>query len=568
MNELLPLTVTNAATEPNIHSITTGYGLLSAPSGAGINGSGVITWMPTQSQSHSTNVIMTVVTNSNPYDPVNPMLTATNSVSVTVKEVNVRPTLGNIGLQTVNELTTLTVTNAATETNVNSVTTGYGLLSAPSGASISGSGVITWMPTQSQSHSTNVITTVVTNNNPFDTVNPTLTATNSFSVVVKEVNVAPTLGNIGLRTVNELTTLTVTNAAVETNVNSVTTGYGLLSAPSGVSISGSGVITWMPTQSQSHSTNVIMTVVTNSNPFDTVNPTLTATNSFSVVVKEVNVAPALGSIGLQTVNELTTLTVTNAAVETNINSVTTGYALLIAPSGASISGSGVITWKPTQSQSHSTNVITAVVTNNNPYDTINPTLTATNSFSVVVKEVNVAPTLGNIAPQTVNELTTLTVTNAAVETNVNSVTTGYGLLSAPSGASISGSGVITWMPTQSQSHSTNVIMTVVTNNNPYDTVNPTLTATNSFSVVVKEVNVAPTLGNIGLQTVNELTTLTVTNAAVETNVNSVTTGYGLLTAPSGASINQRERRHHLDAGSEPESQHQCDHDRGHQQQSV
>jgi hypothetical protein len=536
VNELATLTVTNAATETNIHSVTIGYGLVNPPNGATISGSGVITWMPGQIQSHSTNVFMTVATNSNPYDTVNPTLTATNSFNVVVKEVNVVPSLSNIGMQTVNELTTLMVTNAATESNIDSVTTGYGLINPPGGASINSSGVITWMPGQSQSHSTNLIKTVVTNSNPYDTVHPTLTATNSFTVVVKEVNVPPSLSNIGMQTVNELTTLTVINAATEVNTNSLTTGYGLINPPSGASINGSGVITWMPGQSQSHSTNVITTIVTNNNPFDTIHPILTATNSFTVVVKEVNVAPSLSNIGMQTVNELTTLTVTNAATEVNTNSVITGYGLLNPPNGASISGSGVITWMPGQSQSHSTNVIMTVVTNSNPYDTVNPTLTATNSFTVVVKEVNVSPSLGNISLQTVSELTTLTVTNAAAEANTNSVTTGYGLLNSPSGASINGSGVITWMPGQSQSHSTNVITTVVTNSNPYDTVNPILTATNSFTVVVKEVNVAPSLSNIGMQTVNELTTLTVTNAAAEANTNSVTTGYGLLNPPSGASI--------------------------------
>ena len=55
---------------------------------------------------------------------------------------------------------------------------------------------------------------------------------------------------------------------------------------------------------------------------------------------------------------------------------------------------------------------------------------------MTVKEVNVAPTLGVIGPQTVNELVPLTVTNAATESNIHSVTAGYGLVSPPSGATI------------------------------------------------------------------------------------------------------------------------------------
>ena len=169
----------------------------------------------------------------------------------------------------------------------------------------------------------------------------------------------------------------------------------------------------------------------------------------------------------------------------------------------SIDSSGIITWTPAQSQSPSTNLVTTVVTNSNPYDLVNPELRATNSFVVVVREVNQAPVLPVIAQQTVNELELLVVTNTATEPNIHSVTVGYGLHQAPAGMSIDGNGIITWTPAQSQSPSTNLITTVVTNSNPYDLVNPELRATNSFVVVVREVNMAPVLPVIAQQVVNE-----------------------------------------------------------------
>src|SRR5208283_1599417 len=130
--------------------------------------------------------------------------------------------------------------------------------------------------------STNTITTVVTNNDAFDLVNPVLTATNNFTVIVKEVNVAPVLPVVPTQTVGELTLLTVTNTAGEPNQHATTTGYTLINPPAGMSINGSGVITWTPGQAQSPSTNTITTVVTNNDAFDLVNPVLTATNSFTV----------------------------------------------------------------------------------------------------------------------------------------------------------------------------------------------------------------------------------------------------------------------------------------------
>ena len=65
-----------------------------------------------------------------------------------------------------------------------------------------------------------------------------------------------------------------------------------------------------------------------------------------------------------------------------------------------------------------------MVTNTDPYDLVNPHLSATNSFTVVVREVNVAPVLPVIPDQTVNELTLLTVTNTATNANIHSAIAG------------------------------------------------------------------------------------------------------------------------------------------------
>ncbi len=536
VNELTPLTVTNTATNFNIHSTITGYTLVNPPSGMAISASGIITWTPAQVQSPGTNVITTIVTNSNPYDLVNPVLTSTSQFTVVVKEVNVAPSLPTVSTQMVNELTPLTVTNTATNFNIHSTITGYTLLSPPSGMAISAVGIITWTPAQAQSPGTNLITTIVTNSNPYDLINPILTSTSQFTVIVKEVNVPASLPAIPTQTVNELTLLTVTNTATNANIHATITGYRLVNPPSNMVISASGIITWTPAQAQSPSTNIITTIVTNSDVFDLANPQLTATNTFTVIVKEVNVPPSLPTISTQVVNELTPLTVTNTATNFNIHSTITGYALLSPPNGMVISAGGVITWTPTQAQSPGTNVVTTIVTNSNPYDSVNPTLTSINQFTVIVKEVNVAPTLPAISTQTVNELTLLTVTNSAANANIHATITGYTLINAPGNMVIDASGIITWTPAAAQSPGTNTVTTIVTNSDPYDLVNPQLTATNQFTVIVKEVNVAPTLPVIASRTIYPMTPLTVTNTASGLNVHATLT-YSLVSPPAGMAIN-------------------------------
>ena len=518
VNELTLLTVTNTASETNIHATTTGYALVNPPAGMSISASGIITWTPAQTNSPGTNIITTVVTNNDSFDTVNPNLTATNSFTVIVKEVNVAPVLPVIPTQNVNEQALLTVVNTATESNIHA-TLAYSLVNPPAGMVISTNGIITWTPAQTNSPSTNIITTVVSNTDAFDTVNPHLNATNSFTAVVKEVNVVPVLPVIPTQNVNEQTVLIVTNTAAEPNIHATTTGYGLISAPAGMNISASGIINWTPSQAQSPSTNLITTVVTNNDSFDTVNPHLTATNSFTVVVSEANIAPVLPVIPNQTNNELTLLTITNTASEPNAHATTTGYGLINPPAGASISTNGIITWTPSQTQSPGTNLIITVVTNTDALDGVNPHLTATNSFTVVVKEVNVAPVLPVIPNQTNNELVLLTVTNTATEANIHAIL-GYTLVNPPAGATISSNGIITWTPSQTQSPGTNLIIAVVTNTDAFDTLNPHLSATNSFTVIVNQALVLTGpkwLGNGQFQfTIN---TLAGVNYTIQTSTN-------------------------------------------------
>ncbi|HTI73342.1 MAG TPA: hypothetical protein VMF06_25440, partial [Candidatus Limnocylindria bacterium] len=498
VNELTALMVTNTATESNVHTTVT-YSLVNPPAGMTINAAGIISWTPSQVQSPSTNTITTVATGSNALDAVNPVLKATNSFTVVVKEVNVAPVLPAIGSKTVNELTALVVTNTVTEPNIHTTVT-YALVNPPAGMSISGVGVISWTPSQTQSPGTNSITTVATGSNPFDAVNPVLKATNSFTVVVKEVNVAPALPVIGLKSVNELAPLVVTNTATEPNIHTTVT-YALVSPPGGMTISAGGIISWTPSQAQSPSTNTITTVATGSNAFDTVNPILKSTNTFTVVVREVNLAPVLPVIPIQTVDELTLLVVTNTASEANIHSKVS-YALINPPAGASITPNGIVIWPPSQIQSPSTNTITTIAMSSNPFDTVNPVLTATNSFTVVVREVNVAPILPVVPTQQLKAMTLLAVTNTAFEPNIHSKLD-YVLISPPLGASIDTNGTILWSPTQNQGGATYTIITLVTATNPYDLIRPQISAANSFTVIVDPANVKPSppggpAGNTGV----------------------------------------------------------------------
>jgi hypothetical protein len=206
------------------------------------------------------------------------------SNAITLQVSNARPTIATLTTQVVKELTLLTVTNTATDLDKPAQTLTFSLISAPNGMTLTpfstNAAVISWTPAQTNSPSTNTVSVSVTDNGT-----PPLSATNTFLVIVREVNMPPTLStNISTQFVNVLTLLTVTNTATNTNIHSTITGYRLVNPPTNMVISANGIITWTPSQSQGPSTNIITTVVTNFNPYDLVNPNLTATNSFTVIV--------------------------------------------------------------------------------------------------------------------------------------------------------------------------------------------------------------------------------------------------------------------------------------------
>jgi hypothetical protein len=103
---------------------------------------------------------------------------------------------------------------------------------------------------------------------------------------------------------------------------------------------------------------------------------LSATNSFTVTVQAIHNGPVLGVVSNQVVNELTLLTVTNAATDNDIPALSLTYTLVNPPAGAGISTNGIITWTPSQAQAPGSDVITTVVSDGS--------LSATNSFVVTV----------------------------------------------------------------------------------------------------------------------------------------------------------------------------------------
>ena len=429
---------------------------------------------------------------------------------------NTAPILASQPNRTIPELAQLIVTNTATDSSSSATNLTYTLVNSPDGASIDNNGIIFWIPSEQQGPGAYTITTVVSDN-----TSPPLSATNSFSVTVTEVNSAPILPFQPDRTIVELSPFSLTNQASDNDLPVNALNYLLINPPTGMTIDASGVIRWMPSESQGPSTNLVTTVVTDDGV-----PPLSATNSFFVTVTEVNSAPILPFQPDRTIVELSPFSLTNQASDADlpVNSLT--YSLLNSPEGMIIDTNGVIRWTPLEHQGPSTNLITTMVTDDGV-----PPLSATNSFMLVVLESNSPPVLPSQSDLTVAELTHVCVTNTAIDFDIPSNILTYVLLNAPAGATISSNGIIRWTPGEDQGPGTNTITTVVTDNGV-----PPLSATNSFVMTVTEVNSAPILPFQPDRTVIGSQMLSVTNTATDSDIPPNNLSYVLIEAPTNAAI--------------------------------
>ena len=195
---------------------------------------------------------------------------------------------------------------------------------------------------------------------------------------------APVLAAIGDYTVNEGSLLTFANAATDQDGDPLT--FSLVNAPEGAVLNPTtGVFTWMPSEAQGPSTNVLAVTVTDRSIWH-----LSATQHFTVVVREVNTAPVLASVATQYVSGGSLFALPLVATDADVPTNTLTFTLAAAPKGMRLTPDGMITWLPPAGQGASTNLVTVVVTDFNPWAVNGQRLSTTNSFAVVVIDFTAA----------------------------------------------------------------------------------------------------------------------------------------------------------------------------------
>ncbi|HMS55856.1 MAG TPA: Ig-like domain-containing protein [Fimbriimonadaceae bacterium] len=152
------------------------------------------------------------------------------------------------------------------------------------------------------------------------------------------------------------------------------------------------------------------------------------------------------------------------------------------------------------------------------------------TITITVNPVNDPPSLEDIAPLTVDELTLATFLANAADPDLGDILT-FTLIGAPAGASIHPTaGTFNWTPTEAQGPGVYTFDVQVTDSG-------SLSATKSVTITVNEVNVAPELTVDTSHTVDEGQLLTFSASAVDTDDPANTLTYSLVGEPSGMTIN-------------------------------
>ena len=337
-----------------------------------------------------------------------------------------------MAIESIAELTLLTLTAAATDADLPAQALSYSLVTAPAGAAVNPTtGVFTWTPGESAGPGSFPVTIRVTDS-------ASATADASFTITVTESNTAPVLAAISNQSVAELTLLTVGASGSDADLPAQALTYSLVTAPAGATINPTtGVFTWTPGESAGPGSFPVTIRVTDS-------ASGTAQASFTVAVTEVNTAPALAAITARTVNAGTLLSLTAAGTDADLPAQTLTYSLVTPPTGAAINAaSGLFTWTPTAAQVGTHNVTIQVA------DNATPPASASRTFTVTVNAASASDLV----------LTALTTTATAVRAgstfSVSSTARNQGTASA-------GSSVVTFRLSPDSAYGTNDIVITAT----------------------------------------------------------------------------------------------------------
>ncbi|MGI2195768.1 beta strand repeat-containing protein, partial [Shewanella baltica] len=301
-----------------------------------------------------------------------------------------------------------------------------------------------------------------------------LTADQSFSITVTNVNDAPTISSTAITAATQDAAYSYTFAAADTDVGDVLT-FSAVAKPSWLSFNAAtGLLSGTPGNADVGS-HVVLLRVTDTDG-------LTADQSFSITVTNVNDAPTISSTAITAATQDAAYSYTFAAADTDVGDTLT-LSAVTKPSWLSFNAAtGLLSGTPGNADVGSHVVLLRVTDTDG--------LTADQSFSITVTNVNDAPTISSTAITAATQDAAYSYTFAAADTDVGDVLT-FSAVAKPSWLSFNAAtGLLSGTPGNADVGSHVVLLRVTDTDG--------LTADQSFSITVTNVNDAPTISSTAI----------------------------------------------------------------------
>jgi len=334
-------------------------------------------------------------------------------------------------------------------------------------------------------------------------------------------NQAPVLAAIPDQVIPEQTTLMLPLDGLDPDVPPTHLTYRLLSGPEGLVVTPEGLLEWTPSEAQGPSTNQVTVEVRDNGV-----PVLSVSRTFVVVVQEVNRAPVWEPLTQISIPELVLFRRDIVARDPDEPPNSLTYSVIRGPAGLTLSPNGTLSWTPFESQGPSTSTVIVRVSDNG-----RPSLTVTNEFLISVTEVNSAPTLAEILPQTATEGVAWSVALSGSDSDRPQNLLTYSLVNGPPGLEVSAAGVVTWVPGEDQGGGTAPVVVRVRDNGV-----PAMEGLREFSITVLEDNQAPVLAEIPTQTLTETNRFRWSLVAEDRDLPRNTLRFVKVSGPAGLTV--------------------------------
>ncbi len=383
VNEDALLTFTVTATDADSDTITYLASGTAIDAGAALSGQ-TFSWTPGYDQADSYQVTF-IASDGQAQD--------SETITITVNNVNRAPVLDAIGDKSTNENSALSFSVSASDADSDTITYSASGTAIDAGAALSGQ-TFSWTPGYDQADSYQV-TFIASDSQAQDSETITITVNN--------VNRAPVLESIGSKSIDENNTLSFSVSASDADNDTIT--YSVESLPSGAAFVSQS-FTWTPGYEQA-GTHQVTFVASDSQAQDS--------ETITVTVNNVNRAPILSTIGNQSVYTDDSLTFTVSATDPDGDTIT--YSVEGSPSGATFANQ-TFSWTPGDSQVGSYEV-TFAASDDNAQDSESITITVSADTSAP-SVTNCSPAAGDIQVP-LNNLIILHIVDTGKGVDANSV---------------------------------------------------------------------------------------------------------------------------------------------------